>query len=129
MVSPVERLMARRQVDAEIKTDPVMILPVRKPKFDDGSGGWRYGPPTPIDKPQEVLIAPAKRRLSDMQVNTELGQVIDYPYILVARHSADLEPEDTFEWQGDKFQIKSIHIKTEVSKIAQVDYFGGTKNG
>jgi hypothetical protein len=122
--------MARRQVQAEINSDPVEILPSRRTKVDDGAGGWRYaGPPTPIDKPLRVLIAPAKRRLSDMVVNTELGQVIDYPYIVLARHDADIERDDTFFWQGEEYQVKSIHIKTEVSKVAQVDYFGGNQNG
>lgn len=121
--------MARRQVQAEIQTDPVDIIPTRKTKVKDGSGGWRWSPPTPIDEPQTVLIAPAKRRLSDMIVNTELGNVVDYPFILVAKHDADIEQDDTFSWNGEQFQVKSIHIKTEVSKIVQVDYFGGNTNG
>ena len=120
--------MARRQIDAEIKTDPVMITPIRRTQVSDGAGGYRWGPPTP-QEPVEVLIMPAKRRLSDMQVNTELGEVIDYSYIVLARHDADIRRDDTFTWQGDEFEVKSIHIKTEISLTAQVDYYGGTKNG
>lgn len=128
-MSTVERLMARRQVEAEIKTDPVEIIVTRRTKVSDGAGGWRWGPPTPMPA-QEVLITPAKRRLSDMLVNTELGQVVDYPYIILARHNADLKRDDVFFWQGDQFQVQTIHIETEVSITAQVDYFGGgAKNG
>lgn len=129
VMSHTERIMARRQVRAEIKTDPVEILPVRRTKVSDGAGGWRWGPEAPIEEAQEVLIAPAKRRLSDFLVNTELGPVVDYPFILLGYHDADILPDDTFTWAGDTFQVKSIHIKTEVSKVAQIDYFGGTQNG
>lgn len=127
----IERLMARRQVDAEIKTDPIDIVVYRKPKVADGAGGWRWGPPTPVNggRPQTVLIAPAKRRLSDMLVNTELGDVVDYPYIIVAKHDAELQRGDLFTWNGDKFEVKTVHIKTEVSTIAQVDYYAGATNG
>ena len=123
-----ELLMARRQVHAEILSDPVIITPVRRSQIADGSGGWRWSAPTP-QLPIQVLIAPAKRRLSDMLVNTELGDVPNYPYIVLARHTADLRRDDTFVWNGDEFEVKSIHIKTQVSITAQVDYFGGTHNG
>jgi hypothetical protein len=128
MVVAIERLMARRQVHAEILTDPAMITPVRKVKIDTADGGWRWSPPTP-QVPVQVLIIPAKRRLSDMIVATELGNVVDYPYIILARHFADIKRDDTFTWQGEEFQVKTISIKTEVSITAQVDYFGGAKNG
>lgn len=120
--------MARRQVNALILTDPVDIIPIRETKISDGAGGWIASDPTPRE-PIQVLIAPAKRRLSEMLVNTELGFVVKYPYIVLARHLADLEQEDIFFWEGEKFQVKSLHIKTQVSITAQVDYFGGTKNG
>lgn len=127
-LSEVERLMGRRQVDALIKSDPAVIHPLRKTKIPDSSGGHRWSDPTPIAEPLEVLIAPAKRRLSPMMVNTELGNVVEYPYIVLARHNADLNPDDIFTWEGDEFEVKSIHIKTQVSITAQVDYYGGTKN-
>ena len=120
--------MSRRQVDAEIKSDPVDIILERETWVNDGAGGQKPGPSTPLKK-QEVLIAPAKRRLSSMIVNTELGQVIDYPYIVLGRYNLDIKRGDTFVWQGDTFEVQSLHIKDEVSKVAQVDYFGGTTNG
>lgn len=124
----VEVLMARRQVNALILADPVMITPARKTQIDTGDGGWKWGPSTPQGQVQ-VAIVPAKRRLSEFLVNTELGKVVDYPFILLGRHTADIQKDDTFTWQGDQYQVKSIYIKTEVSLTAQIDYFGGTTNG
>lgn len=120
--------MARRQVDAEINADPVIITPHRRSKIDDGAGGFTLSPPIP-QVPVEVLIAPAKRRLSDMITSTELGDVVDYSYILLARAGSDIKRGDTFQWQGDDYKVVSLHIKTEVSVTAQVDYFGGNLNG
>lgn len=128
VMSPVERIMSRRQVNAEILSDPVKIIPHRKQKVDDGAGGWTWSPPVPFNYEVQVLIAPAKRRLSDFHVNSELGPITLYPFILLARHTADLKKNDTFKWNDDLFRIESIYIKTEVSITAQIDYLGGTHN-
>ncbi len=120
--------MARRQVEAFIKADPVAIIPLRKQKIDDGAGGWIYTPPQPRT-PITATIVPAKRRLADFTVNTELGDLTKYPFILLARAGEDLERDDTFLWRGDLFEVKSIYIETDISTTAQIDYFGGESNG
>lgn len=123
----VELIMARRQVDAEIKTDPVQIEILRRPKVDTPDGGWRLGE-LETKSPITVLIMPAKRRLSEMTVNTEMGEVVDYPYILLGYHFDDILRDDSFYWNGDRFQVATLHIKDQVSKTAQIDYFAGTNN-
>ena len=127
-MNPTERLMHRRQVNAEIKADPVMITPERRTKTSDGAGGWIFGSYEP-QSPVEVLIMPAKRRMSDMLVNTELGDVVDYPFWMLARHDADIQPKDKFTWAGDVYEVRQVHIKMEASITAGIDYYGGTKNG
>lgn len=127
MVSTVERIMSRRQVDAEIKADPVMIVLTRQEKVSDGAGGWRLSEPRDLD-PQEVAIVPAKRRLSDMLVNTELGDVVNAPFIVLGRYNLDIERGDHFTWNGDDFKVDQVGIKEEVSKTCPVIYFGGTNN-
>lgn len=127
-MNTVERVMARRQVNAEIRTDPVEVSMIRRTKVEVPGGGWRWSAPTPQPK-IEVLIMPAKRRMSDMQVNTEMGDIVDYPFILLARHDADIRRDDEFVWEGDRFEVMQIHIKEEVSVTAMVDYYGGAKNG
>lgn len=126
-MNATERLMARRQVAAEIRTDPVQIALIRREKIDDGAGGWRWGPES-VQAPQTFLIMPAKRRMGDMITNTELGDVINYPYVLLAHHDADVLRDDHFYWQGDLFRVDTLHIKEEVSKTAMIDYYAGAKN-
>lgn len=130
-MSNVERVMARRQVHMEIKSDPVRITLMRRTKIDTPDGGWKWSDEAlPVTKvPVEVLIMPAKRRLSEMTVNTELGDVVEYPFILLGRHDLDVQRDDEFQWNGDAFQVKTVYIKDEVSHTVQVDYFGGAHNG
>jgi hypothetical protein len=128
MVTLAERIMGRRQVEAEIKSDPVNITISRRTKVDDGAGGWTWSNPTTLD-PQEVTITTAKRRLSDMLQNTELGDVVRAPYVVIARHDADIRRDDEFLWNGDHFKVISTQIKTEVQLTAQIDYLAGAHNG
>lgn len=116
--------MARRQVDAEIKADPITIIPHRKTKIADGAGGWTWSPPLPQEPITGTLI-PAKRRLTDMLVNTELGDVVNAPYVFLAPSGSDLKRQDTFTWNDDEFVVTQKVIKTEVSITASVDYVGG----
>lgn len=124
----VEALMARRQVHAEIKADPEKIVFYRQEEVPDGVGGSTLTPLAPAFT-AEVSIIPAKRRLSTMLVGTELGDVVNYSYIVLARAGVDIRRGDQFWWKGDHFTVQSIHIKTQVSVTAQVDYFGGARNG
>ncbi len=119
--------MARRQVDAEIKADPVTIILTRKPKLADGAGGWTWGTEVP-QPPLTVRITPAKRRLSDMLQNTEIGDIVRSPYVVLGYHDANIQRDDTFQWNGDTFVVKSTEVKNEVQTLAQVDYLGGTHN-
>lgn len=128
VMNRTELVMARRQVDAEIKSDPIVVNMVRRTKIDVPGGGWRWSPPT--QGPDiECLIMPTKRRMSEMQVNTEMGDIVDYSFILLARHDADIKRDDTFTWEGDQFEVQQVHIKEQVSVTAMIDYFGGAKNG
>ena len=121
--------MSRRIVNAEINADPSYVLVMRAIRVDTADGGYKDLPRAAIGStPQQVLIVPAKRRLSDMLINTELGDLPKYPYLLVARHDADFKRGDTFEWRGDDFQVKSVHEKPGISWTIQVDYFGGDHN-
>jgi hypothetical protein len=127
MVSTTERIMARRQVQATIKADPVKIIPIRVTKVSDGAGGWTESPPTP-KKPITGTIVPAKRRLSNMLTNTELGDVLRAPYIFLGPHDADLRRGDTFDWNGSDFEVKELELKEEISVTAQIDYVKGSQH-
>lgn len=128
VLSHTERIMARRQIDALIRSDAVDIVLNRKTKVDDGAGGWKYGPSTPL-KSQTVAIIPLKRRMTEFLINTELGDLPQLPYVIIGYPDLDVEKDDTFTWQGDKFTVETIDIKQDVRIAAQVDYWGGAING
>ena len=123
VVEQVERIMARRQINALILADPIDIILTRRAKVPVPGGGWRFGPPAPLD-PQQVTIIPFKRRMSDALVGTELGEVVDLPYVVVGRHDLDIQRGDIFIYNGDKFEVKNVDLKTEVRTAAHVDYYG-----
>ena len=128
-LSPTERIMARRQIGALIDADPVDIILTRTPRVSDGAGGFLKGTPQELE-PQTVTIIPFKRRMSEYQVNTELGDVIDYPYLVLGDHNLDIQRGDTFSWQGNIFEVHAIEVlEREVRIAAAVDYFGGPRNG
>ncbi len=126
-MTPVERIMSRRQINAMILKDFVNISFIRKTKVDVAGGGWRWSDPTPID-PQQVSLIPFKRRMSELLINTEIGDVPDLPYVLLGRHNLDIMPDDIFIYQGETFQVITIDLKREVRVAAHVDYFGGGNN-
>lgn len=110
-----------------IKADPVDIVPVRITKVRDNSGGWVESPPTPKKKITGTIV-PAKRRLSNMLVNTELGDVVRAPYIFLGPANADLLRGDTFTCFLGEFEVKELEIKEDISITAQIDYVKGSQN-
>jgi hypothetical protein len=110
-----------------IDSDPIEINITRTPKVPDGAGGFVKGTPVTLSK-QTVAIHPFKRRFSEMLVNTEMGDVVDYPYVVLGRPGLDIQRGDTFTWQGDQFVVHTVDIKVDVRVKAQVDYYGGTSN-
>lgn len=132
MVTKTERIMARRQIDALIRADPVDIVIWRKLRVPDGAGGWRWSAPTPIldGEPQRVTLIPFKRRMTEFLVSTELGNVPDLPYVVVGYHTLNIQREDTFTYNGDTFEVQTVDIEQKDVRIAaHVDYFGGATNG
>lgn len=122
----VRTIASRRQVDALIKADPIMVSFERRQKIDAGTGGWTWGPPQAL-APQQVSLIPFKRRMSEYLVNTELGEVPDLPYELLGRYNLDIQEEDTFTYNGNKYQVKTITAENrDIQITAQVDYYGAT---
>ena len=128
VVQGIERVMARRQVDAMIKADPVNVVIRRREKIFQVDNSWRWSSEVSL-LPQEALLVPFKRRLSEMLVNTELGDLVELPYVLLGRWDFDGRKDDRFNWAGDEFVIKSKDIgEPEIKAVFLVDYFGGESN-
>lgn len=125
----VELIMSRRQIQAMIDADPIEVILWRRTKEKTAANGWKWTDPQPLPA-QKVRITPFKRRLTDILTNTELGEVVNAPYVLLGRHDADVKREDVFEWAGRKFVIDSFDIaEPEVKTAALVQFHGGGNNG
>lgn len=123
MVDLVERIAGRRQVEQMIKDDPITVVFHRRERVAVHGGGWRWGSES-ARPPQEIALIPFKRRMTDFLVNTELGEVVNLPYVFVGRWNLDVEQDDWFTYGGDKYVIHTIDLKTEIRISGQVDYFG-----
>jgi hypothetical protein len=128
VMSPVQLLMERRQIEALIKADEVTITLHRREKLAVPGGGWKWGPETELT-PQRMALIPFKRRMTEFLVATEIGDVPDLPYMILGRYNLNIAKDDWFFWQGDKFEVQTVDIKQDVRIAAHVDYFGGLKNG
>jgi hypothetical protein len=125
VVSTIERIAGRRQINELIRRDLVVLSFHRRPKIDLHGGGWRWGPELTL-QPQELALIPFKRRMTDFLLNTELGHLPDLPYVFLGRWDLDVAKDDWFTWGGDKFVVKTIDFKTEIRVTGQVDYLGET---
>lgn len=123
MVSTVERIMARRQIDALILSDPVSLEFERQEKVSTPGGGWRWGAEVKLE-PQQVALIPFKRRMTEFLVDTQYGEIPDLPYVLLGRYNLNVEEKDSFWFQGEQFVVQTIDLKREIRTAAHVDYFG-----
>lgn len=121
--NPVERKMQRRQTTAFIAADAEQITIHRQQKIAK-NGGWVWGPETVLP-PQTIRLVPAKRRYGDATTNTEAGQVVNWPYIAEGEPDLDIQPDDWFLHQDQKYQVKSVEQDRDVKTLAFLDYFGG----
>lgn len=119
----VEKIMARRQVNQLILDDPEMIVFIRTEKIKQLDNSYVDGPPLPLP-PQQVCFIPFKRRLTESIINSEFGEIPGQPYVLLGRYTLDIERDDEFTWQGDKYIVKSLDVKKEQHIVAQIDFKG-----
>lgn len=122
-MSQVELVSARRQIDKLIRDDPFELVVLRRTRQPQPGGGWRFSDPVPLP-PQQVLIAPFKRRLSEFLVNTEQGTVADLPYIVLGRHDLDIARFDQFYYEEQLLEVQTVDLKKYIRIFAQADYVG-----
>lgn len=122
-MKPVERIMSRRQIRAMVEADEFQLVLTRRAKVDLPDGGWRWGPEVVLP-PQTATLLPYKRRMSDMVIDTEQGDLTVYQYLVVAEGPLDILRDDEFEHLDRKFRVDSVDVKTEVRTSASVIYLG-----
>lgn len=123
-MNATELVFRRRNIRAFIKADPVMVSFIRRLKVPTPAGGWKWGPNLPPLAPQEGRIVDSKRRYADVHVNTEAGPIDLWPYILVGYHDMDIQEEDVFFVNDEKYTVKSIKAERLERIAAALEYHG-----
>ena len=122
-MNTVELIFRRRNVRAFIKADLVKVAFVRKVKVPTSAGGWTWQIQPPL-APQEARIVDSKRRYADVHVNTEAGEIDNWPYILLGYHDMDVQENDTFTVNGNTYQVKSVKADNQERTVCAVDFYG-----
>lgn len=102
--------LLRKNMDAFIRADPVMIQLSRRVKVKTDAGGWVQGPPQTLE-PQQFRIGWFTRRLSKSVENTAEGYISVQSYILIGRYNIDLLTDDEFDYAGDHYIVTEVEPK------------------
>lgn len=119
-----ELVMRRRNVAEFVKANPFLITlkrkgsPTRTP-----AGGVLPGTETTLPE-QEVRIVQNVRRYTSGIVNSEMGDVPKAMYLIVARHTLNIEEDDRFVWNGEHYVVTGIHKQRQESILATIDLYG-----
>src|SRR6266576_5544639 len=105
-------LILRRNLDAFIRADPVMVTFTRSTPVQTLTGSHTKGNPTPIN-PQQFRFVPFKRRLSKSISNTQDGPLSLTEYVLVGRHNVDVQKGDEFSHNNRNYKVTEIEPRTD----------------
>jgi len=101
----------RRNAEAFIRADPIMVTLERTTKVESGAGGFVKSGPTALP-PQRFRLVPWKRRLTDFTARTANGAIPVTQYALVGNVRVDINRDDRFTYQGDVYIVDSLEPKT-----------------
>lgn len=120
-----ELIMRRKNVSEFVRTAPVSIeitrtgKPVRTP-----GGGKLPGESKKLAK-QTVRIVQNVRRYTAGLVNAETGDIPNGLYVLIARHTADVERDDIFEAEGERYIVLGVsQLRRKEYVLATLDFYG-----
>lgn len=122
MIPPVELNVQRRLTAAFIEKDPLEIQLLRSERIANGSGGYVTGDPAPVGGLQRMRLIP----LQDGQTERydANGKQVFPQYMLMGLHDADMQRWDTFELNGDRYQIVFINLNRQYEVKGEVAYLG-----
>lgn len=122
----VELVMRRRNVLEFIKADPIdLVLSRKAPPVRSAAGGWVQSPDAVVELASQLArIVQNKRRYNNGIVNSEAGDIPHTDYLLIGKHSLDVEVNDTFIWLGEHYQVTGIHKARTESFLCSIDLLG-----
>lgn len=120
MIGQMELDIQRKLTDAFIKADETPLTLSRQVKVSDGAGGYtKTAQPLALQRfrlvPQQDTREP---------VATADGQMVRPRYVLLGRHTADMQRGDTFTWNDGRYEIGEVEDKQYEIK-GEVTYRGG----
>lgn len=121
-----ELIMRRKNVREFINADPIELVITREPEptKNTQTGGYVRGVTIPPLGPQTARVVPNRRRYNNGIVNSEAGDIPDTDYLLLGNHDLDVEVDDTFFWQGNKYKVTGIHELRTESTLCSIDLDG-----
>lgn len=97
----------RRNMKEFIKADYRDITLERPTKMKTQAGSWVEGNPQPL-APQRFRLIPDKRRPSTPEVNNQEGSIPYQGWTMIGYWDADVQPDDEFELNGNRYKVKRI---------------------
>lgn len=119
MKTHAKAIAARRQTEAFIREDRVIVDILRATKTTTAGGGKVLGAKTSIAKLQEMRLVPASSRHGQV-ANTEQGTVEAADHVLVGTWNADVKKDDEFEVNGQWYRVVSVDTDRETRTSAGV---------
>lgn len=96
------------QTQAFIDENPVEIVISRRTKSATASGGWKWGPASPLLSSQTMRKVGSSRLASTIKRTTEDGREVIPTATLIALPDADVEIGDLFDLDGDTFEVVTV---------------------
>lgn len=121
MIGAIELDLQRKLTNSFISADEEQIVLTRRTKVSDGAGGHTF-----TDEPlpaQGLRLIPQQD--TDREVQTADGKMVKPRYVLLGRHTADMQRDDTFAWQDSQYKLgdvedKQYEIKGEVIYVGRL---------
>lgn len=109
--------------EAFILADAVELQLLRREKQPDGSGGYTFTDPVPLDNVQTFRLIPQSDKVPE--ISTSDGRRANPEFVLLAMPDADLQRYDLFDWAGDRWEIAQIHLKPDYERKGDVVQYVG----
>lgn len=120
-----ELVMRRKNVAEFIRAAPVDITITRTSEPVRTPGGGKLPGKVTVLPEQRVRIVQNFRRYNAGVVNAEAGDVPNGVYVLIGKHNSDIERDDVFEAEGEKYIVLGVsQIRRKEYVLATVDYYG-----
>lgn len=124
MIPKAELAVRRRLVREFIRVDSAEVSFVRASgRIKTPAGGYIDGPPDTL-LPQTTRLIPAKRRYNSALVNSEAGDIEKWPYSLIGAHDLNVQEGDTFTYNGQEYEVKTIEPDREERTLVAIDFYG-----